>query len=140
MLEDALNEFEGTILFISHDRYFINKVATRVIEIEKNSTHSYQGNYDSYIAQKPPVMPVVNTPVMTKSKQKQIFDKKTKNEIKKLERMIDQLEKEIKDLKKQLTQEEVINDYVTYNSITDTIEEKEIELMDIMEKWEQLQT
>lgn len=140
VLEDALNEFEGTILFISHDRYFINKVATRVIEIEKNSTHSYQGNYDSYIAQKPPVMPVVNTPVMTKSKQKQIFDKKTKNEIKKLERMIDQLEKEIKDLKKQLTQEEVINDYVTYNSITDTIEEKEIELMDIMEKWEQLQT
>ena len=140
VLEDALNEFEGTILFISHDRYFINKVATRVIEIEKNSTHSYQGNYDSYIAQKSPVMPVVNTPVMTKSKQKQIFDKKTKNEIKKLERMIDQLEKEIKDLKKQLTQEEVINDYVTYNSITDTIEEKEIELMDIMEKWEQLQT
>ena len=60
--------------------------------------------------------------------------------MKKLERMIDQLEKEIKDLKKQLTQEEVINDYVTYNSITDTIEEKEIELMDIMEKWEQLQT
>ena len=140
VLEDALNEFEGTILFISHDRYFINKVATRVIEIEKNSTHSYQGNYDSYIAQKSPVMPVDNTPVMTKSKQKQIFDKKTKNEIKKLERMIDQLEKEIKDLKKQLTQEEVINDYVTYNSITDTIEEKEIELMDIMEKWEQLQT
>lgn len=140
VLEDALNEFEGTILFISHDRYFINKVATRVIEIEKNSTHSYQGNYDSYIAQKSPVMPVENTPVMTKSKQKQIFDKKTKNEIKKLERMIDQLEKEIKDLKKQLTQEEVINDYVTYNSITDTIEEKEIELMDIMEKWEQLQT
>ena len=140
VLEDALNEFEGTILFISHDRYFINKVATRVIEIEKNSTHSYQGNYDSYIAQKSPVLPVDNTPVMTKSKQKQIFDKKTKNEIKKLERMIDQLEKEIKDLKKQLTQEEVINDYVTYNSITDTIEEKEIELMDIMEKWEQLQT
>lgn len=140
VLEDALNEFEGTILFISHDRYFINKVATRVIEIEKNSTHSYQGNYDSYIAQKSPVLPVENTPVMTKSKQKQIFDKKTKNEIKKLERMIDQLEKEIKDLKKQLTQEEVINDYVTYNSITDTIEEKEIELMDIMEKWEQLQT
>lgn len=140
VLEDALNEFEGTILFISHDRYFINKVATRVIEIEKNSTHSYQGNYDSYIAQKSPVLPVDNTPVMTKSKQKQIFDKKTKNEIKKLERMIDQLEKEIKDLKKQLNQEEVINDYVTYNSITDTIEEKEIELMDIMEKWEQLQT
>lgn len=140
VLEDALNEFEGTILFISHDRYFINKVATRVIEIEKNSTHSYQGNYDSYIAQKSPVLPVDNTPVMTKSKQKQIFDKKTKNEIKKLERLIDQLEKEIKDLKKQLNQEEVINDYVTYNSITDTIEEKEIELMDIMEKWEQLQT
>lgn len=140
VLEDALNEFEGTILFISHDRYFINKVATRVIEIEKNSTHSYHGNYDSYIAQKSPVMPVENAPVMTKNKQKQIFDKKTKNEIKKLERMIDQLEKEIKDLKNQLTLEEVINDYVAYNSMTDMIDEKEMELMNIMEKWEQLQT
>lgn len=140
VLEDALNEFEGTILFISHDRYFINKVATRVIEIEKNQTNSYQGNYDSYIAQKTPVQPVINTPVMTKSKQKQIFDKKTKNEIKKLERMIDQLEKEIKDLKQQLTLEEIINDYVTYNAITDSIDEKELELMEILEKWEQLQS
>lgn len=140
VLEDALNEFEGTILFISHDRYFINKVATRVIEIEKNQTNSYQGNYDSYIAQKTPVQPVINTPVMTKSKQKQIFDKKTKNEIKKLERMIDQLEKEIKDLKQQLTLEEIINDYVTYNAITDSIDEKELELMAVLEKWEQLQS
>lgn len=140
VLEDALNEFEGTILFISHDRYFINKVATRVIEIEKNQTNSYQGNYDSYIAQKTPVQPVINTPVMTKSKQKQIFDKKTKNEIKKLERMIDQLEKEIKDLKQQLMLEEIINDYVTYNAITDSIDEKELELLAVLEKWEQLQS
>lgn len=140
VLEDALNTFTGTILFISHDRYFINKVATRVVEIEKNATHSYQGNYDTYMAQKLPVSPVNNTTVMTKAKQQQIFDKKTKNEIKKLERMIDHLEKEIKDLKEQLSLDEVINDYVAYNAITDSIDEKETELMDIMEKWEQLQS
>lgn len=139
VLEDALNSFEGTILFISHDRYFINKIATRVIEITKNGTHSYQGNYDTYITQKIPPVKNNEIPVITKNKQQQIIDKKTKNEIKKLERSIDQLENEIKDLKDQLNLDEIINDYIQYNQITDLIEEKEMILMEIMEKWEQLQ-
>lgn len=138
VLEDALNSFPGTILFISHDRYFINRIATRVIEIQKDGTTSYQGNYDSYMNQKVPVEDKT-THVVTESKQKQIIDRKTKNEIKKLERHIDLLENEIKDLKAQLNNEVVINDYKKYNEITDTINEKEIELIDIMEKWEQLQ-
>lgn len=138
VLEDALNSFPGTILFISHDRYFINRIATRVIEIQKDGTTSYQGNYDSYMNQKVTVEDKT-THVVTESKQKQIIDRKTKNEIKKLERHIDLLENEIKDLKAQLNNEVVINDYKKYNEITDTINEKEIELIDIMEKWEQLQ-
>ena len=47
-LEEALQEFKGTILFISHDRYFINKVAERVVEIEKCTFNNYLGNYDYY--------------------------------------------------------------------------------------------
>lgn len=139
VLEDALNSFEGTILFISHDRYFINKIATRVIEIQKDTTTSYQGNYDFYINQKIPVEPKSASHIVTQSKQRQIMDKKTKNEIRKLERIIDNIEKEILDLKKQLSDEEVINDYQKYNEITENIEEKEMNLMDIMERWEQLQ-
>ena len=53
--------------------------------------------------------------------------------------IIDSLEKEINSLKEELTSEEVMNNYKKYNEITDSIEEKEMELMEIMEKWEQLQ-
>ena len=52
VLEDALNQFEGTIFFISHDRYFINKVATRVIELTSTKAISYDGNYDTYLNHK----------------------------------------------------------------------------------------
>ena len=53
---------------------------------------------------------------------------------------IDSLEKEINSLKEELTSEEVMNNYKKYNEITDSIDEKEMELMEIMEKWEQLQS
>jgi len=48
ILEDTLNSYEGTILFVSHDRYFINKVATKIISIEKNKLVEYVGNYNDY--------------------------------------------------------------------------------------------
>ena len=48
ILEDTLNEYQGTILFVSHDRYFINKVATKVVAIENNKLVEYVGNYDDY--------------------------------------------------------------------------------------------
>lgn len=48
ILEDALNEYEGTILFVSHDRYFINKVATKIVAIQNNKLIEYPGNYDYY--------------------------------------------------------------------------------------------
>ena len=48
ILEDTLSEYEGTILFVSHDRYFINKVATKVVAIENNKLVEYVGNYDDY--------------------------------------------------------------------------------------------
>ena len=138
VLEEALRSFEGTILFISHDRYFINKIATRVIEVQKDQCLSYNGNYDDYLNQKTPVVETTQK-IVTEAKQRQIIDKKTKNEIKKFERTIDSLEKEINSLKEELTSEEVMNNYKKYNEITDSIEEKEMELMEIMEKWEQLQ-
>jgi len=50
MLEEALCEFEGTVLFVSHDRYFINKVATRVLELKDSELNSYQGNWSDYLS------------------------------------------------------------------------------------------
>jgi ATPase subunit of ABC transporter with duplicated ATPase domains len=49
ILESALNDYEGTILFISHDRYFINKVADKIIAIENNKLIEYPGDYDYYM-------------------------------------------------------------------------------------------
>lgn len=48
MLEEALKEFNGTILFVSHDRYFINKIANNIIEIKNHKINKYIGNYDDY--------------------------------------------------------------------------------------------
>lgn len=48
MLEESLKEFTGTILFVSHDRYFINKIATSIIEIKNKNIIKYIGNYDDY--------------------------------------------------------------------------------------------
>lgn len=51
-LEQALKEYEGTLLFVSHDRYFVNALSTKIIEIEKNTITEYEGNFDSYTEQK----------------------------------------------------------------------------------------
>lgn len=51
-LEEYLKSYKGAILFVSHDRYFINSLATRVLEIEKGKLESYSGNYDKYAAEK----------------------------------------------------------------------------------------
>ena len=53
VFEDVLNEYEGTLLFISHDRYFINSVAERILEIDNQSIYDYEGNYEYYKEKKP---------------------------------------------------------------------------------------
>ena len=52
VLEDALNEYKGTILFISHDRYFINKIASKIFMIENQNIKIYNGNYDYLLSKK----------------------------------------------------------------------------------------
>ncbi|MEH7011033.1 ABC-F family ATP-binding cassette domain-containing protein [Neobacillus niacini] len=59
-LEEALEDFKGTIFFISHDRYFINKISERVIALEDYGFKSYQGNYDYYKSQQPRIEPTIN--------------------------------------------------------------------------------
>ena len=52
VLEDALNHYTGTVLFVSHDRYFINTVATRILDLENQGLTNYIGNYDYYLEKK----------------------------------------------------------------------------------------
>ncbi len=140
VLEDALNQFEGTIFFISHDRYFINKVATRVIELTSTKAISYDGNYDTYLNHKSVAKPLKKENVdYLDMKQQNALYRKQQNKIKKIETNISLLETKINTLTEQLHSEEVLNDYQKYNQINDEISELENQLNTLMEEWEALQ-
>lgn len=137
-LEDALTQFEGTIFFISHDRYFINKVATRIIELTPTQAISYTGNYDDYMQASLPQAQINETNISIEKKNIAI-SRKQRNEIKKVEKEISTLELEIENLSNQLQLEEIINDYTKYNDITDSISTLEAKLETLLETWEALQ-
>lgn len=140
VLEDALNQFEGTIFFISHDRYFINKVATRVIELTSTKAISYDGNYNTYLNHKSVAKPLKKENVdYLDMKQQNALYRKQQNKIKKIETNISILETKINTLTEQLHSEEVLNDYQKYNQINDEISELENQLNTLMEEWEALQ-
>lgn len=137
ILEEALLEFEGTVLFISHDRYFINKIATRIVEMTSKELINFPGNYDHYVEQ------ISNQKVEVKKetdyfeyKAKQVIDRKKQNEIRKIEQTISELEKKIQELNDLLHLDEYVNDYVKYNELTSQIEENEAQLLEMMDKWE----
>ncbi len=141
VLEDALLSFEGTILFISHDRYFINKLATKVVELRNNGALTYTGNYSRYLENKlvsHQLKHEENTDYIMKKKSLS-ESRKLKNQIQKIEREISQIEKNIEDLQLLLNTEEVMNDYKKYNQISDDIELTSSHLEELLEQWESLQ-
>jgi ATP-binding cassette subfamily F protein 3 len=139
VLEDALSDFPGTILFISHDRYFINKIATKVIELTPHGTKTYEGDYDYYLTHRTNVQEDTKEKVVTKQKIQNTIDKKTKNRIKKLEEEISAMEDEIAAKEASLGNEEILNDYEKYNAVNDEIEAANKKLEALMEEWEELQ-
>ncbi len=141
VLEDALLSFEGTILFISHDRYFINKLATKVVEMKKEGSVTYTGNYSKYLEVKDTIK-VKNTSLNTEylERKKSLSEiKKIKNQIQRVEKEISSVENQIEECKNQLLSEEVINSYKKYNEITDTIDSLNLKLEELLEQWELLQ-
>lgn len=142
VLEDALSSFEGTILFISHDRYFINKLATKVIEMNHDGAKTFIGNYDQYINERIEYKEekVKETNVSYQEKKKaQAQKRKQDNEIKKIEKNITLLEEEINHYNELLHDEEILNDYKKYNDCLNQLSLKEKELEIQLEKWEELQ-
>lgn len=109
-IEEALSNFKGTIFFISHDRYFINKIGERVISIEHNALISYSGNYDDYKIEQEklkeintPITPI--TTVKSNNKKTKKTDENTKTKVinielesNKIENRIKEIENEIKEL------------------------------------------
>lgn len=148
-LEDALLDFDGTIFVISHDRYFLNKVVTKICELEENSIVEYLGNYDYYITKKNASEDdiVVNEEGKTKTqvikerkklKEERDRIKNIKNEIKKIENDIETKEGRIAELEEDLCKEEVYTNPDMVRDINLEIKELKEELDKIYEHWESL--
>ena len=159
VLEEALEDYEGTILFVSHDRYFINKIANKVFDITEEGYNIYLGNYDYYlekreqekIAKKLKEEKVVETKV--KEVNDYVLGKEEKRRIRKLERMrdelifqIDELEGKIKIVNEELMKEEVYTDVVKtqewngkLKELTSELEEKNNSWLEIEEELESIQ-
>ena len=121
-LETLLTEYNGTVLFVSHDRYFINKVADSLLVFENDEVVYFDGKYDEYVNQKKSI--VITS---EKAKDKKISKKESKPKttfaiMKKLERDIDKKENKRKELETKLFDKEIYTNITKVNEINDMIE------------------
>lgn len=151
ILEHALNEYEGTLLFVSHDRYFVNKVATKVLELTDNGVNEYLGNYDYYIDKKDSVsnkFTFSSKEDITKEssgkddwkKQKELAAKKNKlkKEFNNIESQIEKLEDEIAKIDEELMNPDNATNSAKLNELTNNKNEINLKLEPLYDKWEEL--
>lgn len=151
VLENALVDYPGTILFVSHDRYFINRIATKVIELSTEETTEFLGDYDYYVNKKTEMAELAqlqqpeskNTQVDNKhsyeqEKEKRKRERQLKRRIAEMEEMVDQLEAEL-DIKEQLlTDPAVFNDHERTLEIHQEMEKIQSEMDELLEEWTKL--
>lgn len=148
-LESILNEYQGTVLFVSHDRYFISKVATSLLVLSKDNYHLFKGNYKEYLeslkSQNIDNNTSKNIDDNSKNKSDVLNEPKKKvntynlgKEINKLEREIKKLEERIKSLEESLYLEEVYSDYDKLNQVNNEIKEDKERLEELNIKWLEL--
>ena len=148
ILEQALKSYTGTVLYVSHDRYFINQTATRILDLTPNGIVSYVGNYDYYIEQK-----LVSTARQEeknvtlkeesdnkkdwkKSKEEQAKERKRQNDIKKTESRIDELEQLLSSLGEEMILPENATNAARLTEISQKQAEANEELEQLYETWE----
>ena len=149
ILESALNRYTGTVLYVSHDRYFINKTAGRIIELSANTVTNYIGNYDYYLEKRDILAPKEIKQVSSEKntavkddwkaqKEEQAKLRKRQNDIAKIEKSIEQLEKDNSELDEQLALPEVYSDVKQLMKLNEKKQEIEKKLEKLYEDWETL--
>lgn len=162
ILEEALQNYTGTVLYVSHDRYFINQTATRILNLTEGGLNSYPGNYDDYIEKKdspsinssggfePAVsseraQQIPETPQKTvgkddylRQKEEQAKERKRQNQIKKVEKRIDEIETRLAELDELMADPSVATDVKRLMEINAEHEDLDTELLELMEEWENL--
>ncbi len=142
-LENALLDYEGTLLIVSHDRYFINKLASKIYRIEKDCAKEFKGNYDFYIQnyvkkEEEGILQNVKKNDYKERKVKEAEERKKANAIKKIEEQITQKEEEIKKLEERSLTDEYAKEYTKAMEIMNEINENKATLDELYIKWENL--
>ena len=151
ILETALNAYEGTVLYVSHDRYFINKTATRILELTHRQFINYIGNYDYYLEKKELLTPASDLAASVKSeepstqkldwkqqKENQALLRKRENDLKKCEEKIEALENKNTALDAEMASPEIATNSAKLQEIAKQKEDIEAELEILYAKWEEL--
>ncbi|MBS5793312.1 MAG: ABC-F family ATP-binding cassette domain-containing protein [Clostridiales bacterium] len=148
ILEDAIKNYTGTCIYISHDRFFINNTATKVMELTKNKMNIYLGNYDYYL-EKCEQKEIISENIKSKEisdnkmdwkaqKEAQAEARKKENAIKKLEQEIENIESKINEANEKLALEEVYTNPYKSKEIYEEKTKLEEELNILYDKWESL--
>ena len=166
ILENALNSYTGTVLYVSHDRYFINTTATRIVELTNKTTVNYIGNYDYYIEKKDILTKAAvdealkNDPTLLnkatvtvnnissnnnnsnskeewkQSREEQNRLKKAKNELKKVEAKIEELEEKVKKIDEEYANPEIASNTGKLMELHKEKTSIEADLSDLYDRWE----
>ena len=158
ILEDAIRSYTGTVLVVSHDRYFINRIATRILELKDQKLYSFIGNYEYYDSHKEQVytaaaavapesadsVPDTTAPVSSakddykKQKEEQARIRKKENDIKKTEQQIEEIEAEISEIDREFEKPEIATNSAKLGELSKKREELSSKLSALYEAWEDL--
>ena len=154
VLENALIDYEGTLLFVSHDRYFINRIATSVLELSETGGKLYHGNYDYYLEKKleeEQLKELLNeetdevVEVKTETKKNFELDKQKQKEKRTLERQVEQLEKElhemeeaIESIQKEMELPANLEDHEALQKLNETLTSSFKQQEDLLNQWEEV--
>ncbi|MBO5347836.1 MAG: ABC-F family ATP-binding cassette domain-containing protein, partial [Lachnospiraceae bacterium] len=147
ILEDAINQYTGTVLYVSHDRYFINRTATRIIELCGKEFFNYIGNYDYYLEKKtvPTAEVIIADIAPTESKldwkaqkEEQAKQRKRENDLKKCEDLIADLEAQIAAIDAKMAQPDIACNSAELGKLTKEQTVLQMKLDEQMELWETL--
>ncbi|WP_125605687.1 ABC-F family ATP-binding cassette domain-containing protein [Lapidilactobacillus bayanensis] len=135
VLEDALANFAGTLIFVSHDRYFINSLADTIVEIDTQGSHLYQGNYDFYLEKRAGETTVVEQKAAEPISDNQaafIADKNKQKEVRRIKRAIENVEQQLQELDSEnqriqqaMTAPEILNDFQKLADLQSDLERNE---------------
>jgi ATP-binding cassette subfamily F protein 3 len=136
IVEDVLSQFEGPVIFVSHDRYFINRIGTKILYLEDGSMTSFEGDYDAFKEHRR--LSQQKTQTTSVDTQRSAPAPDLTKRIQELERRIHQLEDAIEDLKRQSYEQDIYEDYRKINDLLATIRDHETSLATLEQNYFQL--